>query len=61
MVKVQGPVLVHTGSRLTEPGSTVPGKVHKFHDRCLGIPLTWGPLRPMGSHEALGSHAAQEA
>merc|ERR1711953_926403 len=25
------PVPVHTGSRLTEPGSTVPGKVHKFH------------------------------
>ena len=27
------PVPVHTGSRLTEPGSTVPGKVHKFHGR----------------------------
>ena len=25
------PVPVRTGSRLTEPGSTVPGKVHKFH------------------------------
>ena len=25
------PVPVHTGSRLTEPGSTVPGKVRKFH------------------------------
>ena len=26
------PVPVHTGSRLTEPGSTVPGKVRKFHE-----------------------------
>ena len=25
------PVPVHTGSRLTEPGFTVPGKVRKFH------------------------------
>ena len=37
MVKVQGPVPVHTGSRLTEPGSTVPGKVHKFHESSVGV------------------------
>ena len=25
------PVPVHTGSRLTDPGSSVPGSVHGFH------------------------------